>query len=94
MPWKYRHAAKLHADALAIIITYNLCRDYAPDQCATQAFGVRNDDEHVVLDIHTFRDCLGSPGLKYLVVNLGDSFMQAAVKIPKNKCPALVVNND
>lgn len=66
--WKYWHAAKLHADALAIVIAYDLYRECATEQHATQAFGICNDDELVVLDFHTFRDRLGSQGLNYSVV--------------------------
>ena len=86
--WKYWHAAKLHADALAVVIAYNLYRECATEQRARQAFGIRNDDEIVVLDFHTYSDCLRSQGLTNSVVKCqypGDSFMRAVTKMPKNK---------
>jgi hypothetical protein len=95
--WKYWHAAKLHADALAIVIAYDLYRECATEQRARQAFGIRDNDECVLMDFHTFRDCLGTQGLTYSVIDCkypGDSYMRAVTKMPKNKRPALVLNDD
>jgi hypothetical protein len=63
--WKYWHAAKLHGDALAVVVAYDMYCEYAKEAAAREAFGITDDEKFEILDFHQFRDRLSTQGLQY-----------------------------
>ena len=63
--WKYWHAAKLHSDALALVVAYDMYHECATEALARDAFSITNEDKFKVLDFHDFRSMTASKGLAY-----------------------------
>jgi len=53
--WKYWHAAKLHVDAMALVIAYDVYKECVTEPLAMEAFGIRKEDKIKVLDFYEFR---------------------------------------
>lgn len=82
--WKYWHAAKNHALALAVVTAYDMYLECATDPAAKEFFGIENDIK--ILSFHQFRDKLSLAGLKYnpaLKEYLGDERMRVNTKMTK-----------
>ena len=63
--WKYWHAAKLHVDALALVIMYDKYKECDTESLVLQAFGIRQKDNIKVLDLHEFRGNCSKSGMEY-----------------------------
>jgi hypothetical protein len=65
--WKYwHHASKLHVQALAVVVAYDMYKEIVEEAWAE--FGFKTKQEAVkkcMLDFHAFRDQLAMQGLRY-----------------------------
>jgi len=82
--WKYWHAAKNHALALALVTAYDIYQELSTEEQARSFFG--NSDCFPTLTFHQFRDKLSRQGLQYDPTQqnyLGDERMRVNTKMPK-----------
>jgi hypothetical protein len=86
--WKYWHAAKLHGDAMAVVVAYDMYCECTKEAAAREAFGITDDDKFEILDFHQFRDRLSTQGLQYSPLNTkypGDAKMRSVTQQKKRK---------
>ena len=67
--WKYWHAAKLHGDALAVVVAYDMYQECAKESVAHAVFGITDNDTFDILDFHQFCNHLSMQGLEYSPVD-------------------------
>jgi hypothetical protein len=63
--WKYWHAAKNHALAIAVVTAYDMYDELISEKKAHDFFGISGDDNKMKLNFHQFRYCLSTKGLQY-----------------------------
>ena len=77
--WKYWHTAKLHVDALALVIMYDMYKECATEPLALEAFGIRKEDNIKVLEFHELRGNCSKAGMEYNLAKQkypGDEYMR------------------
>lgn len=52
--WKYWHSPKLHVDALALVVVYDMYKEVATKRMALDFFGIGKEEKLQVLDFHNF----------------------------------------
>ena len=86
--WKYRYAAKLHCDALALVVAYDMYHECATEALARDAFSITNEDKFKVLD---FNDLCSMAASKILTYNIdgckypGDEKMRKNTRVAKTR---------
>ena len=86
--WKYWHAAKLHSDALALVVAYDMYHECATEALARDSFSITNEDKFKVLDFHDFRSMAASKGLAYNIKDCkypGDEKMRKNTRVAKTR---------
>jgi hypothetical protein len=84
--WKYWHAAKNHALALAWVIAYDMYVECSTEQRAKESFGFSSEDDFLVKDFRTFRQDASTQGLQYdpfFCLYPGDRRFRVNVGAPK-----------
>ena len=61
---------KYHVDALAIMVVYDLYKEYITESLALEAFRFDQKDEINVMDFHTFKVDFLNQGLLYTVTRI------------------------
>jgi hypothetical protein len=64
--WKYWHASKLHVQALAVVVAYDMYKEIVEEAWAQFGFATKQEAmKKCMLDFHAFRDQLAMQGLRY-----------------------------
>ena len=86
--WKYWHACKLHCDALALVMAYDMYIECATEEEPRKYFSISKEDKLEVLDFHDFRTRVAQGGLQYNVTNCkypGDEKMRNNTRLSKKR---------
>jgi hypothetical protein len=64
--WKYWHASKLHVQALAVVVVYNMHKEIVEEAWAEFGFATKQEAvKKCMLDFHAFHNQLVMQGLRY-----------------------------
>ena len=77
--WKYWHSFKLHCDALALVMAYDMHIECATEEDPRECFGMCNEDKLDIINFHDFRTRVALTGLNHDATNCkypGDNKMR------------------